>query len=442
MSNLLFGEPTSPVEFLIMTALEEEREAILDQLPGYRLLLPTPDDPRIYYTAQVIRPTPTDPLDHYEYTVIVFQMPRMGQVEAASATKDAIRRWRPRYVLLVGIAGGVAANRVRLGDVLIADEIVDYTEVKDTSQGMQYRPHGDQANPRLLQAAQHLIDSAWLPLIKHPHPAAGIPDRQFGLVLTGNKVIASQTALDSYRAVYPKMLGVEMEAWGVARAVAQTEPPPGFLMIRGVSDLADEQKSRPELQEWRSYARQVAAAFAIGLISSGLIPPLADPPPSGPGLAALRTLARPTNQIWLRGGKRGLGALGAKQRYRLGDQIYLALDLMMAGHLLLLDEGPEGIVYCLCPSHYAPNTRLQSVLTYFPQLDTGYDYFEITGTFGREYLVAVITDEPLGFDWMPPDATVPARVLHQADIDRLLTRLRGLKRDQWTALYTYYDIVS
>ena len=44
----------------------------------------------------------------------------------------------------------------------------------------------------------------------------------------------------------------------------------------------------------------------------------------------------------------------------LGGQSY-SLDRVvdyLAGQLLLLDEGPEGILYCLCPSDFAPDTRL------------------------------------------------------------------------------------
>ena len=50
----------------------------------------------------------------------------MGRVEALNTTKDAINRWKPRYVLLVGIAGGFEENDARLGDILVSDQIIDY----------------------------------------------------------------------------------------------------------------------------------------------------------------------------------------------------------------------------------------------------------------------------------------------------------------------------
>ncbi|MGH9843896.1 MAG: hypothetical protein ACREEM_34605 [Blastocatellia bacterium] len=74
--------------------------------------------------------------------------------------------------------------------------------------------------------------------------------------------------------------------------------------------------------------------------------------------------------------------------HRLGSRVRLAIESDRAehgGHLLLLDEGPEGIIYCLCPSHFAPDTRLQPGCNLLPQRGARYDSFVVTGKplFGR-----------------------------------------------------------
>jgi hypothetical protein len=51
---------------------------------------------------------------------------RAGTSQGALATKDAIARWRPRYILFVGIAGGFELNHLVVGDVVIADVICGY----------------------------------------------------------------------------------------------------------------------------------------------------------------------------------------------------------------------------------------------------------------------------------------------------------------------------
>jgi hypothetical protein len=41
------------------------------------------------------------------YRVVVISLPSMGEIAAANAVTDAVTRWRPRFVLMVGIAGGI-----------------------------------------------------------------------------------------------------------------------------------------------------------------------------------------------------------------------------------------------------------------------------------------------------------------------------------------------
>lgn len=80
----------------------------------------------------------------------------MGRVKAAVATANALRRWRPSSVLLIGIAGGFAAQGVRLGDILIAEQVVDFElqKVKKPAQSPRFQVHTSDA--RLLEAAHHL----------------------------------------------------------------------------------------------------------------------------------------------------------------------------------------------------------------------------------------------------------------------------------------------
>jgi hypothetical protein len=128
--------------------------------------------------------------------------------------------------------------------------------------------------------------------------------------------------------------------------------------------------------------------------------------------------------------------------HRLGSRVCLAIESESEGHLLLLDEGTTGKIYCLCPSRFSPDTRLRPGRSHLPQAGSRYNSFVVTGNPGREHLLAIITDEPLGLDWMPTDPKIPARVLNQADINTLLTRLRDLEGDRWMVLSTYFDVIA
>jgi hypothetical protein len=141
---------------------------------------------------------------------------------------------------------------------------------------------------------------------------------------------------------------------------------------------------------------------------------------------------------------RGLGAPQQKTRYvfPLGSKVCLALNMKRSGYLTLLDQGPEGIVYCLCPSWFAPEARLGAGKFYLPQPGARYEAFELSGKPGREKLLAIISDEALGLNWLTADASIPARAMQPEDFDELITRLRQLGDGRWTALATYFEVTA
>jgi nucleoside phosphorylase len=265
MTELAQQPPT--VDFVIITVLEEERDAVLNKLPEYQQLTPSDMDIRIYYSSVLPISFPNGSTSTYH--VIVMPLLGMGRMQATIATADAIRRWQPRYVILVGIAGGVAAKEVKLGDILVSDQIVDYELQKLTPQGPQVRWEVHRADPRLLGAACNFSGGSWQALITTSRPGKGTPARHIGPIASGDKVIAFDKILAHYREKWPALIGVEMEAAGVATASFQAAQQPGFFMVRGVSDLADEKKGLAFVKRWRSYACDVAASYAIALLKSG-----------------------------------------------------------------------------------------------------------------------------------------------------------------------------
>lgn len=144
--------------------------------------------------------------------------------------------------------------------------------------------------------------------------------------------------------------------------------------------------------------------------------------------------------------KRRVRGMGTKPKraqytYRLGSELCIAFDVNRDGYLTLLDEGPEGIVYCLCPSQFAPNARFSAGRIYLPQEDSPFQAFELSGAAGKEKVLAVISDEPLRLDWLPSDTETPARVLNSDDIESLFARLKQRGEGSWMALSTYFDVL-
>lgn len=260
--------PEPQTDFVLIAPLEEEREALLRRLPGARKLPPNGEDLYVYYEAWL--PTAAAGENARGYRVIVTSPLRMGRVEATSLASHVLQRFRPRYILLIGIVGGVQGE-VGIGDVIVAEQVVDYELQKITEAGAKTRYRAYDADPRLLGRAQHL--RGWEVEVQTERPTAGTPKRWVGPVATGDKVLAKQDVLAALRDDWPKLIGVEMEAGGVHVAAQRAAQPCGVLMIRGVSDLADGQKDSAAVLAWRTYACDVAAAFAIALLKEGPVLP-------------------------------------------------------------------------------------------------------------------------------------------------------------------------
>jgi len=269
------------VDFLIVTALQEERDAVLRKLPGYRKIAPQQDDNCTYFRADLPISFPDNTKG--KYGIILLPLLGMGRVDAATVTSDAIRRWQPQHVILVGIAGGISERGVKLGDILVSDQIVDYELGKITSAGPAIRWEVHHADPRLVGAARSFAGQGWQGLMKTVRPTSGESTCHIGPIASGDKVIAFGKALKRFRDLCPTLIGVEMEAAGVATAGFQSAEPPKFFMIRAVSDLADRRKDSAKVNEWRSYACDAAASYAVALLKTAPIPIAEDDSQMGQG---------------------------------------------------------------------------------------------------------------------------------------------------------------
>lgn len=254
------------VDFVIVTALQEELQPLLDLLPEHRRLDKEFNETHTYYEANI----ESEREDKITYRIILTCMVGMGPTNAAIKAA-AIMKWKPKTVLLVGICGGIKGE-TDLGDVLIGDQIADYTLGKiaeDTSRTIRWRGYPADAN--LLDSANNLING-WQFLIKTPRPKKGSsPKRKLGTIVSGGDVITCADILTEYKRQWPKLLGVEMEGGGLAAALDANSRRPGLLMIKAVSDHADKFKNSRKTSTWRSYACSAAAAYAIALIRGGPI---------------------------------------------------------------------------------------------------------------------------------------------------------------------------
>jgi nucleoside phosphorylase len=196
----------------------------------------------------------------------------MGLTAAAIATTQLIFQFRPRLVAMVGIAAGTHDGKKQFGDVLIADPTVDYNSGKVVMQGgvrtFLPDPYPIGLHPRIRSVLNRYraqssifedIRSRW----KRAAPKAA-NRAHVGPVGAADQVIDDPSRIAEIQRNWRKLIGVEMETYGVYRACYEApEPKPHFMSFKSVCDFASAKSD-----SWQEYAAFVAAEFAVGFFAS------------------------------------------------------------------------------------------------------------------------------------------------------------------------------
>jgi len=245
------------IDFAIVTALTVERDAVLKRVKSL-VRVEHPDDPYAYFRGEMEIAGDPEP-----YQVVVTMLLEPGNVSSGVETGELLRRWQPRHVLMVGIAGGFTTQGVHRGDVLVANFVHYYEPGKQKPEGEERRFRQYRCDRILWAKAKNYEAAEWKGEIDAPLPLgfeAYLPRAHFGPIGCGEKVVAATSMIDDLLVECPQMLGVAMEAAGVAMAVENGNA--RFLEIRGVSDAADVTKD----DAWQAYAANAAAAFTAGFL--------------------------------------------------------------------------------------------------------------------------------------------------------------------------------
>jgi len=196
----------------------------------------------------------------------------MGLTAAAIVTTQLLLQFRPRIVIMIGIAAGTRGGKKQFGDVLVADPSVDYNSGKVvSSDGIREflpDPYPIGLNPRLRSlllrySAGHPAFDAIRGRWRGKTPAG--KNRLFlGPLGAADQVIDDETRVLEIQRNWRKLIGVEMETYAVYRACHEApEPRPRFVSFKAVCDFAAEKGD-----SWQSYAAFTAAEFAAEFLKA------------------------------------------------------------------------------------------------------------------------------------------------------------------------------
>jgi len=200
----------------------------------------------------------------------------MGMVHSSLLTFKAWHYFRPRFVIMIGITAGVK-SATNFGDILIAEEVWDYGAGKiaaDKQAQTVFTP-----DPRHVSAEHSLTEALWsfgqdqsiTRNIEDSWPAKR-PETNLsvkkGPIASGAAVVSNELVVKNIIQGNRKLIGLEMEAFGVYSACEYLpRPRPRYICVKSVCDFADGEKN----DDFQDYAAYTSAEFVRRAIVAGVL---------------------------------------------------------------------------------------------------------------------------------------------------------------------------
>jgi nucleoside phosphorylase len=187
----------------------------------------------------------------------------------------------------MGIAGNLAGDRIRLGDVIVPSRVTGYEvgeAIESDSGALDYifRPTQNQTDFRLLDSARALYrdksndykkwrqaaldaSSSELQTAKLPERLPELHIHENDQLASGNFVVKSARFRDKIRNSLGNadICAVDMESKALFDSVRTHKKATNALIVRGISDFADRDKSQSDQQTKGVYRHKSARAAAL-----------------------------------------------------------------------------------------------------------------------------------------------------------------------------------
>ena len=164
----------------------------------------------------------------------------VGNINTAAGTAILIDRFKPKAVILIGVAGGFEPN-----NIIIATRLIYYNfGIKTVNNKFTILPTikagtSNRLNPLYLSSNRTLVNSALIAKktfvmkpIKYKHQIYKGEIKKGSIVTTDQIINNAQAAKQLYKAT--NATANDMESFGVSQICYQNDVP--FIVIRGVSD--------------------------------------------------------------------------------------------------------------------------------------------------------------------------------------------------------------
>ncbi len=216
-------------------------------------------------------------------TIVAATADQMGMTASAHLTTKMILYFKPQYIISAGIAAGLKERDLGFGDILIAEQSWDYGSGKivevakdgnDVIADVAFQPDTRDiqlsADLKAKVTAFKMSNTKVLDSIQNDWPGdkpATKLQMHLGQIGSGSYVISSEEKLKSIKDSHRKLLGVEMETYGVYySAEHSSEPQTKAISMKSVSDYGDGTKN----DKYQKYAAYTSATLVYHFILNEL----------------------------------------------------------------------------------------------------------------------------------------------------------------------------
>ena len=205
----------------------------------------------------------------YGVAVVQSGMGAVGSNASLITTLRAIDLFKPKAVIMIGIAFGIDSEKQHIGDVIVSSHIIPYENARIGKERV-FRSELPPASSLLLNRVKQIRD--WnFPVSRDRYAKLYV-----GPILSGEKLLDNITFRNDLANAFPNAIGGEMESAGVY--AASNEKKIDWLIIKGICDFADGEKTKNK-KEYQAIAIKSVVSFTervlnirYGFIELGFIP--------------------------------------------------------------------------------------------------------------------------------------------------------------------------
>lgn len=169
---------------------------------------------------------------------VILTQSGVGKVNAAIGAQYIIDKYKPDIIINTGIAGGIAPE-LKVCDIVIGVELVQHDfDVSAIGYARGYMCTGTEPDKPTVFSSDEILIRKYEEAAEKAIPRVKLHK---GLIASGDVFISDNNRKKEIRNIF-NAAAVEMEGAAIAQCASKNEIP--FIIIRAISDLADDNAAR------------------------------------------------------------------------------------------------------------------------------------------------------------------------------------------------------